>query len=423
MKLLSTLNIRIKKGFLPHLTNEVYKRGCEIRRSMLVDNQGEYDLFNLELFYSNREKYKGFIDKISRHEENFIIDSIENDFEKEIIGGLLNISGKMEIENILDYEMKVRGISELAAEMIDNNEDNIKYTGISSNAGLISGIRSGSDSRVNLLKSYVSKERDSIIINRFTGLNALPLVITYAEIDDLIKTLRSVEGTFSVLRLCCLEGVDDTDIYDQIYSDCSLPALSQFYDEIPLYLLTVINHLIKKNKLDIKDKNVGFVGLNVSALRLARLLLKTGFYRILGCDNNIKLMHNFEKHGGLATSQENIFNNSDVVILFKDHFTEDDLKKTGSGQFVISLIDIPIDAPELKEKGVREIIDMRWMDLAPVFPGILSGLLNSEIKTLNDNNIINLSKKITDIKSEKEIMPDVFSGIHEKLKDYVQSID
>ncbi len=422
MRLLSTINIKVKRGFLPHLANEIYKKCCEIRRSALLESRGEFDLFRIEIFYSNKEKFKGLVEKISRHEGNFQIVSFENNIEDEIKGGFLNVSGKMPIENILDYEMKVQGVSELALELIGSGKDNIQYTGISRNVGLVSGIKTAEDSGVNLLEAYVRMETAAVIINRFCGLNAFPVLIKFHDIDDFIKTVQRIEKTFSAIRICTLEEVDDIAVYEQIFTDCPLPILSQYYDEIPVALMAAIFHLIEKYRIDISNKNVGFIGLDASAMRLTRLLLKTGFYRILGCDNNMKLTHNFEKQGGLATTQENIFNNSDIIILLKGYYSEDDFKKTGSGQIIISLVDIPIDAAALKAKGVREVLNYGWMDIAALYPGILNGLLSSEIKRIYDDSVIKLSKRIIEIKRGDEIIPDVFSGIHEKIGKIIQDL-
>ncbi len=419
MRLLSKITIRIKKGFLPHLTNEVYKRGCEMRRFMLLENQDDYDLFQIEIFYSNKDKFKGLIDKIVEYGNNFQIESFENNLEKEILGGLLNVSGTMQIENLLDYEMKVMGVSELALDMIKDEEDSLRYTGISRNIGLLSGIGTSNYSNNNRLSSYILKERDSIIINRFSGLNAFPIIIKYNQIDDFIKTIQGIEDTFSAIRIYHLEEIDDdVALYDQIYSESSIPLISRHYDEIPVCLLTAIFHLLEKNNLDFKDMNVGFIGLDISSLRITRLLLKVGFHRILGCDNNVKMMHSFEKQGGLATSQENIFSNSDLIILFKKHFRSDDLEKTGSGQIIISLI----EDINLKKKGVKEFLHNGWMDLSILFPGILKGIVESKIKKLDDDTLINLSKKIFEIKSNDEIIPDVFSDVHERIPKFFQEL-
>ena len=215
---------------------------------------------------------------------------------------MLKVSGKLPLNNIIDYEMNVLGAAELAISMsLDAGTENVfKYSAISKNIGTFCGVTSvnNPDDKRNLQRIYSHLERDSIITNGFTGLNSFPVLVKLNQIDDFIKFLQGIEPTFSAIRIFHLEDVDDLQMYERIYNDVSLPVLSKYFDEIPLNLLIAISHLLKKNNLNLKECNVGLVGINITSLRMVRLLIKLGFPRILGCDNNIKLMHVFEREGG-----------------------------------------------------------------------------------------------------------------------------
>jgi hypothetical protein len=198
--------------------------------------------------------------------------------------------------------------------------------------------------------------------------------------------------------------------------------LSHYYDEIPLYLLISITHLLTKNNFNFKDCNVGFIGINVTSLRMVRLLVKLGFPRVLGCDNNIKLMHGFEREGGLATIFDNIVNNCDLIIIVKDQLTADDLQKFSSGQIVISLLDKELESEIFKQKGVLEFLQSGWMELSALFPGILKGLKETHLKFLDDDKLLKLMNKIVSIKSKDEILPNVFSEVHQKLPQLIREL-
>ena len=94
MQLVTKLNIKIKNGFLPHIINEIYKRKCFTRNITLLNKEDGFDLFDIEVMYSNFEKFNALIDKIAKYEDNFQIISSENLLEKEITGGMLKVSGK-----------------------------------------------------------------------------------------------------------------------------------------------------------------------------------------------------------------------------------------------------------------------------------------------------------------------------------------
>ena len=315
--------------------------------------------------------------------------------------------------------MNVLGAAELAISMsLDAGTENVfKYSAISKNIGTFCGVTSvnNPDDKRNLQRIYSHLERDSIITNGFTGLNSFPVLVKLNQIDDFIKFLQGIEPTFSAIRIFHLEDVDDLQMYERIYNDVSLPVLSKYFDEIPLNLLIAISHLLKKNNLNLKECNVGLVGINITSLRMVRLLIKLGFPRILGCDNNIKLMHVFEREGGLATVFDNIVNNCDLIIIVKDQINEDDLRKFSSGQIVISLLNKELEYGILKEKGVLEFLQSGWMDKSALFPGLLKGLLESKLKFIDDVKLLKLTEKIILKKSKEELLPNVFSELHEKL--------
>ena len=218
MKSIVEMIIHVKRGFLAHLTNEIYKRGYEIQRVMKLESQRDRDMFHFEITYHNDEKFNGLIDKIKKHENNFEIVSIYNPIEDRLVGGSLKVSGKFSIENSFDYDIKISGALDLILKRIDEREDGIIYTGLSKNIGLISGLFPQLDCMKGLLRTQVINEMDSVIINRFSGLNAYPVTINYTHIDDFIKTLKGIESTFSAIRITYIDGQDDISLYDRIIS-------------------------------------------------------------------------------------------------------------------------------------------------------------------------------------------------------------
>ena len=419
MKLITEITIYIKRGFLPHLTNEIYKRGFKLQRLTQIESNEETDTFVIDILYNNSDKFKGLIDKIVKHDNNFKIKSIKNPVEEKLLGGFLNVSGKMPLGNIFDYETNINGAFNLILEKIDEEVDTFKYTGISKNIGIFSGTKPDVESEKDISKMYVQDERDSVIINNFSGLNAFPFIIKFSQIEEFIKILHGIESTFVAFRISNIEEISDISLYNLLYSDLSKPILSKFYDEIPLFLLIAIKHIIHKHKIDLNESNIGIIGIDISSLRITRLLVKLGCSRILGCDNNEQLMLRFEKEGGLATTQENIFKNSDIIIFIKDHYEDDDIYKIGPGLIIISLIDKLIDENIIKECSVREYISGEYMNLSLLFPGILKGLVKSNIIFLDDEKIISLSNRIFGLSSEEEILPDLFSDIHERVSEFV----
>jgi hypothetical protein len=137
-------------------------------------------------------------------------------------------------------------------------------------------------------------------------------------------------------------------------------------------MLSEILHLLDRDHIALSDATAGIIGIECGSLRITRIL--NGLAVTGACyDHNEKLMLTFEKAGGLATTPENIFNNSDVILLFRNHFTIDEFHRIRAGQIVISLIDFDeLEMGIISEKGIRDFVPRQRIDTAVVFPGLLS---------------------------------------------------
>ncbi len=416
MKIIVHLSISVKQGRLSALVEAFSSHGCELHKILLSESNSENDTFDLEIVYTDVEKYRQLLDTIEGARALYTIHSINNLLEDQITGGLLTVSGKMPIENQNDYEMKVLGSSALIHEKISAGQAG-RYSGISRNIGLLCALRKRLDMPQDLLPvKYVDIEKDAIVLHRFTGLNGIPVIIVYQQNEDLVKTIQGIESTFSAVRILDIEDVEDISIYEYLNSEISMPVLSFRHDEIPLSMLIEISRLLEKNGLVLRDNTIGVIGINVSVLRLTRLLSRLGCPRVLGYDNNEKLMLSFEKSGGLATTPENIFSNSDLILLVKNHFTIDEFNKIRSGQMIISTIDEEdLEKTIINEKGVKEYIPKEHLDTTILFPGILAGMIKSGRKTLSDESILELSKGIQKLYGTGGSRISLFSDIHEKV--------
>ena len=266
---------------------------------------------------------------------------------------------------------------------------------------------------------HVRSELDSAVVNRFAGLNAYPLVLEYTQQEDFLKTLQRMEKSFAALRIVQIDG-SDINLYEQISSEISIPVVSIETDDIPLYLLTMILKMFKKNKINPGDSTIGIIGIDVSAIRLTRLLVKLGCMRVLGYDFNEKALLSFEHMEGLATTTENIFSNADVVILLKGNFDSEEYQKIRPGQMVISLLDESLhDWEIITSRGVREFVSLNRMDMLVMAPGLIKGVLESGVRTIDDLMMIGFCRKLVNVIHEDYTMPDVFSDIHSMISDLI----
>ena len=423
MKLMAEIIIAMKKGDLPKAVDEIYGHSFEIHSLKLIERAindiHEEEKYSFSVFYPGMDLLAGFLEKINSNDRYRII-SVVNTLEENIKGGLISVCGRRKIESESDFELEVLGASNLIQEKVALGLGSV-YTSISKSVCLVSAVKVQSDfDRRIIMSNYAAAEKDSVILNFIFSMNGYPLVVKYSQIEDLIKFIQSVESNFSAIRLMDITERDIQPV-SMIQSEVKLPFLSRDLDEIPLYILMIINRLVltgmdSSEKLSPSETAIGIIGLDMSSLRLTTLLKKSGFSRILGYDVNEKLTLSFENLSGLATTTENIFSNSDIVILLTDKFDHSDYKKIRPGQFIISFLDDKdVDMHSVKERGVREFIRGDLNNLANLFPGILRAIVDSGTKNLDDIKIIKLASMLyKELKSDYRF-PDIFNGIHGKV--------
>ncbi len=418
MRLVSEVTVKIKKGLFPQLIFDLYKCGCELHNLRLIDSTEREEQFILEILYHRRNNFLHFISSIESYPEKYSVVTIGNALEEKIKGGLLRISGKLPLETVNDYEIDLLGATELVHGKIRKGVG-FDFTGISRNIGLLGCVKtSNENSSDDMLILYSNAEKDSVIISRLIDLNPVPLLVNYDQPEDLLKAIGQIKGTFSFIRIINSDPVVSLP-YEQLYSDTALPLISYIYDEVPLHILTIVRKILEKNAIDKRETTVGIIGINISAIRLAKIFMDFGFYRVLGFDHNEKLMLMFENSEGLATTSENILNNADLIILLKKNFEEDFCRKIRPGQYFISLLDDGENFGDMILKnGAREFINVDLANFSAVFPGLIRGMLRVQIPLIDNERLVRISSKLVNDISDNYFFPDIFSGIHEKVQNY-----
>jgi len=412
VRLISEIKVSVETGRFPDLMSLVFAGGCEISGLELLHKEGARDIYAIEVLYNSQRNFKGLVDSIKKNEDHFGLISVNNVLEEMIRGGMLYLGSKIPLENDNDFQMNILGTAELVHSRIDEGLGD-GCTGISRAVGYINGIKSGSDRNdAAFYHHYIDSELESIMLNRFSDLMGMPLIISYDHGEDLIRSLQRIEASVSALKIRHVNR-NDIQLYEQIYSAVSKPVVSSYYDDIPAVVMAMLLKIQQKNRLKVRESTVGIIGIDVSSIRFTKMLIKMGFMKVLGYDISEKQMLTFENMGGLATTIENIFGNTDIMIIVKNDFTLEDYQYIRPGQVIISLVEPGrINRELIRDRGVREFAQVSIGDIAPVVPGLMRGAISSG-RQFDDDRLIKIAKDLSGHISDSYRMPELFSGIHE----------
>lgn len=394
---------------------------CELKLEKTVD---DISIYKIDVRVGDDLEFRKTIRKFIQQKDLFIQIKCRNKLDSQISKGLLQVCSDIEIETAEDYKINVLGLMSLVKNRISKSDQPAEVSGISKNTALVSAVERKNFDAVSKYSDYAVQEIESIVLNKFSGYNSLPFYIVYDLKEDFIKNLFSLENSFSAIRLFSVNDESDPDYYNYIHDSINIPVLSRQYDERVLIVFAELIKIVKRHKLNPEDLNVGFIGIDISAVRLAGILLKNDYMRVLGYDKEEKNMMFFERNGGLATTRENIFGNSDIVIVLNDDFKDENYELMRPGIIILSYVEKKSAVSNLKNsKACRKFYFGENSDYGAVFPGIISAMIKYGVKELNNNMLTECAYELskTDFKKDKSFAN--YSAIHLKIENQIKKYE
>jgi hypothetical protein len=381
---------------------------CELKDNSIV--------YDIELIHSGIQVFLKCVNEIKK-EYGYSAVEFKNESDENVSKGLIKVSPRVPFENMLDFEIKLLGVTDLILSKIRSDEKS--SAGASNVVAMISAISTYSeDVDVKSYEYYSLCERDVAITSSFTTLNSYPIVLKFDQADEVIRLLNSIDNSFSAFRILYVDGATDL-LFEEMKSSCRLPILIRDYDELPMYLMALLHKIIGTYNMDKSISSIGILGLDVSTIRLASILKQIGFTRILGYDENEESFMTFENKGGMTTAPENIAANSDILILKSIDEDISVLNKMRPGQVVISTLVWPELIDLCKQRGVRKLIVIDEIEYMQIFSGLLLGMKSAQIKSFSDENINQIAKKISSLLDENYKMPGIFGNVHSIINEFV----
>jgi hypothetical protein len=418
MKLIASVTIKMKKVILPQFISTLYKHNIDINMINLTETDGRWEDYTIEIIYSSKKDLIRLVDTLRKNSEYFQDITVTSTLEDKIKGGVLTTSSKIEIENINDVWTALIGGNKLIHEKIDAGLQK-NYCANFNSVALISGIKITNSGNGNLYYHlYADSERDAVLIGKFAGKNACPLVIKYNSIEDMIKTIKGLEENFCCLRI--MNNDDDDYLLTNIIDAVSKPLIFRELDELPIHYLAVINTILRNHSIVTRDTTFGIIGLNNSTIRLTSLLAKSGFMKVLGHDGNERQMMSFENKKGLATTVENVISNSDILMIMDEKISHDYINSFRAGQVIISGITSEIgDNASLKEKGVREYIKIEETDTLSLLPALINAIIISSKRCFSDEMLLSIAELISTKMQKRYDLPGLFSDISTEIEAFI----
>ncbi len=272
-------------------------------------------------------------------------------------------------------------------------------------------------------------EGKCVLFKEFGGVDAFPLCIKSHDVDEIVRTVYLISGSFGGINLEDISAPRCFEIEEKLKKLCDIPV---FHDDqhgtavVTLAGLTNALKIVGKKKEDVK---IVMNGAGAASVAITRLLLFEGFRDVTLCDrtgiiykgrekgmnpvkNELALLTNLSgKQGSLADALEG----ADVFIgVSAPNCVTAEMVATMNKDAVVFACANPTPEifPDDAKKGGAAVIATGRSDYPNqinnvlAFPGIFRGAFDVRAKEINTEMKLAAAKALAELISDKELSPD-----------------
>ncbi len=264
------------------------------------------------------------------------------------------------------------------------------------------------------------------LFKAFADVDAFPLCIKSKDVDEIVRTIYLISGSFGGVNLEDISAPRCFEIERKLKEICDIPI---FHDDqhgtaiITLAGLTNALRVVEKKK---EDVHVIINGAGAAAISITRLLLTAGFKNIILCDRKGAIyegrtegMNAIKEEMSKLTNKEKKTGNLADVLVGADVFigvsapnvvTSDMVKTMAKDSIVFACANpIPEIYPnEAKESGAAVVATGRsdfpnQINNVLAFPGIFRGAFDVRAKDINDEMKLAAAAALSNLITDKEL--------------------
>lgn len=272
-------------------------------------------------------------------------------------------------------------------------------------------------------------EGKCVLFKEFGNVDAVPLCIKSQDVDEIVRTIYLISGSFGGVNLEDISAPRCFEIENRLKEVCDIPV---FHDDQHGTAIIMLAGLINALKLVGKTKEQARIVINgagAAGISVSRLLLNYGFSDIILCDRN-GIIYQGREHGmnwakeemanktNLAGKQGNLadaLKEADVFIGVSTPgvLTQEMVASMASNAIVFACANpVPEIFPdEAKSAGAAVVATGRsdfpnQINNVLAFPGVFRGVFDVRASEINEEMKLAAAAALAGLVSDAELRPD-----------------
>lgn len=271
-------------------------------------------------------------------------------------------------------------------------------------------------------------EGKCVLFKAFGGVDAFPLCIKSKDVDEIVRTVQLISGSFGGINLEDISAPRCFEIEKKLKECCDIPIFHDDQHGTAIVVAAAIINALKLVKKDIKDCTATFSGAGAAGVAICKLLQSMGLKDAILCDRKgiissdnpslspdkafiASFTNKDNKHGTLVDAMEgaDIFIGVSGPGIVKPEM----VKAMAKDAIVLPMANpIPEIMPELAIEAGAAVVGTGRSDYPNqinnvlAFPGIFRGTLDVRASDINEEMKIAAAEAIASLVSEDELCAD-----------------
>ncbi|MGN0768098.1 MAG: NADP-dependent malic enzyme [Christensenellales bacterium] len=271
-------------------------------------------------------------------------------------------------------------------------------------------------------------EGKCVLFKAFGDVDAFPLCIKSKDVDEIVRTVQLISGSFGGVNLEDIAAPRCFEIERKLKECTDIPIFHDDQHGTAVVCLAAIINALKVVNKKLSDCTAAFSGAGAAGVAIAKLLIAMGIKDVIMCDRKGIIC---EKTEGLAPAKAEIasFTNrsfktgtladamkgADIFIGVSapNMVTPEMIKSMNKGAIVMPMANpVPEIMPDKAIEAGAAVVGTGRSDYPNqinnvlAFPGIFRGALDVRAKDINEEMKIAAAKAIASLVSDEELAPD-----------------
>ena len=271
-------------------------------------------------------------------------------------------------------------------------------------------------------------EGKCVLFKTFGDVDAFPLCIRSKDVDDIVRTVKLLAGSFGGVNLEDISAPRCFEIERRLKQECDIPIFHDDQHGTAVVTLAAMINALRIVKKEIKDISVAVNGSGAAGIAVTRLLMSMGLRRVILCDTKGAIYEGRENLNGEKAEMARISNlekkkgslgqvlaGADVFIGLSvpGMLTRDMVRAMAPEPVIFAMANpVPEIMPDEARAAGARVIGTGRSDFANqinnvlAFPGIFRGALDVRASDINDAMKIAAAEAIASLVGAEELRED-----------------